>query len=167
MSKKMTPKQAEFLNCILAGDTQVVAYKKVYSTKSSNEQTVKTNASKLFNSDVIQEHYKKHIKELSQKALYTREQAIEDLKLVIDAGKKDLSKNGLKYANILAITKATEQLTTLLFVNEIDNKKLEIEKERLEIAKSKLKKDNDTLQQDNANLLRGLVKNAATNKKTE
>lgn len=167
MSKKLTPKQAEFLNCILAGDTQVVAYKKVYSTKSTNEQTVKTNASKLFNSEVIQEHYKTHIETLSQKALYTREQAIEDLKLVIDAGKKDLLKKGLKFTNVLAITKATEQLSTLLFVNQIDSQKLELEKEKLELAKSKLQKDNNNLQLENANLLREIVKNAATNKKTE
>lgn len=157
MNKKLTQKQAQFLNCILAGDTQIIAYRKVYSTKRSKEQTVKINASKLFNSEIIQSEYNKHLKSLSKKALYTREQAIEDLKLVIEAGKADLEKKGLKYTNVLAITRATEQLSTLLFINEIDDKKLELEKQKLEFAKSKLHKDNDNLQKENAKLLRELV----------
>lgn len=163
IKKKLTPKQAQFLNCILDGDTQINAYKKVYSTKNSSEQTIKINANQLFKHETIQMYYKEALKELTQKSLYTREQAINDLKLVINAGKQDLKEKGLKYTNILAITKSIEQLSSLLFISEVDNKKLELETDKLELAKSKLQKDNNNLQKENASLLRDLVSNARTN----
>lgn len=154
--RNLTVKQSKFLNLILEGKTQFEAYKEVYSSKLKPD-TIKVKASKLFNSEKIQIEYKKALSKAQDKAIYTRVQATEDLKYLIEESKADIHKFGIKQSNVLGLTKGIEQMTAILGLSVIDNKKIEIEKEKLEISKSKLQKDNDNLQKENAQLLRKVI----------
>lgn len=159
--QKLTNKQTLFLNYLLQGNTKLDAYRKAYGNSTGSDASIKVSASRVFNSDNFQEHYLKATKILQEKAMYNRQNAVEDLKLVINAAKEDLKKNGLKFANSTALIKSVEALNNLLMLSKESTEKLEIERDKLEFAKSKVQQDNDTLQKDNANLLRQLIDNAA------
>lgn len=160
--KKLTKKQSEFLRLILEGKNQLEAYRNSYDTKGK-DSSLRVKASKLFNSEKIQEEYQKSIIRLQNKALYTREQAVRDLTFLIDKSKEDIESAGIKQANVLGLCKAIEQVSNILCLSDIETKKLSLEQDKLEFAKSKIKKDNENLEKEKITLLGELISSRKVN----
>lgn len=164
--RKLTPKQQTFLNYLLEGYNKIDAYKKAYPSAKGANRSIQVAASKVYNSEVFQHYYKAATEKARDTAMYHRENAIEDLKLVIDKAKEDIHKNGFKFANSSALIKSVEVLKDLLMLGVENDARLKLDYDKLKLQQSKLKKDNDQLQTENAQLLRDLVRNAV-NKETE
>ncbi len=76
----LTPKQEKFVQGLVAGLSQRKAYINAgYSTKGHTETTIDANASRLFNNSKVLARFNELMSQHKEKALWTREQAINDL----------------------------------------------------------------------------------------
>ena len=103
---KLTPKQQEFVNCILKGMNQSDAYRSSYDCENSTDGTVWANASRLFANSKVAARIDRGRKRLEQQSLHSaaslREHVIKSLyKLSVDA---DTEANQLKALQLLGQT---------------------------------------------------------------
>lgn len=113
--------------------SQREAYRNAFpSSVKWKDATVDSKASDLFNTDEILERYNELQEEFKERALYTREQAVEDLRWMQGNARDDVELNGLNKANASAFLNATKQLTDLCGLNI---QKLEINGVDKEISK--------------------------------
>ena len=81
MANKLTPKQEKFVQGLVAGLSQRQAYKKAYpNARKWNDNSVDSRASNLFKNDKVLTRYNEIMNEHKEKALWTREEAVEALK---------------------------------------------------------------------------------------
>lgn len=127
---KLTLKQEKFVLALVEGKSQRQAYKEAYNTKNMKDETIDSRASKLFKEYKISTRYQELIKELSDKALYTREEAIEDLKWVKERFKESIEERPTQ-GNGTIFVNAVKELCTLNDLypkekEEKDNKENEV-----------------------------------------
>lgn len=129
----LTPKREKFVQNLISGMSQREAYRNAFpSSVKWKDSTVDSKASDLFNTDEILERYNELQAEFTKRALYTREQAVEDLRWMQDNARDDIETNGINKANAPAFLNATKQLTDLCGLNV---QKLEISGVDKEISK--------------------------------
>lgn len=81
MANKLTPKQEKFVQGLVSGLSQRQAYKKAYpNARKWNDNSVDSRASNLFKNDKVLTRYNEIMNEHKEKALWTREEAVEALK---------------------------------------------------------------------------------------
>lgn len=90
MASKLTPKQEKFVQGLVSGLSQRKAYRASYSTQNMKDSTVDEKASRLFKQDKIRARYEALMDEHKAKALWTREEAINDLKWLKEQSKKSI-----------------------------------------------------------------------------
>lgn len=97
----LTPKQEKFIQGVVSGLSQREAYKQAYNTAKMKDETIDKRASELFSKGEIKGRYKELLDEFKDKALYTREEAVNDLLWIKEKAREDISnpKIGLKQAN--------------------------------------------------------------------
>lgn len=98
----LTPKQEKFIQGIVSGKlSQREAYKQAYNTSNMKDETIDVKASKMFNMDKVRTRYEEILNEFKDKALYTREEAVNDLLWIKEQAKEDIINpdKGLKQAN--------------------------------------------------------------------
>ena len=78
-SVALTPKQEKYVQGLVAGLSQRQAYIQAYSTKNMKDTTIDNNAYKLMQNNEISTRYNELMEEHKNKALWTREQAVNDL----------------------------------------------------------------------------------------
>ena len=68
-----------FIQGIVSGLSQREAYKQAYNTSNMKDETIDVRASKLFKEYKVSIRYNELINEHKGKALYTREEMVNDL----------------------------------------------------------------------------------------
>ncbi len=121
----LTTKQEIFVQRLIEGNSQREAYKFAYNCENMKDESIDVEASKLFNSPKIIQRYEELLEEHKQKALYTREEAINDLIWLKEKAREDIEYRGLKQANGGHFLKSVNELCQLegLYPTKEENKK--------------------------------------------
>ena len=109
----LTSKQEKFIQALVAGKSQRQAYKEAYNAANMKDKTIDERASVLFKNDKIKTRYNELLEEHKNKALYTREEAVNDLIWIKEESKKDIFKNGIRQANSTTYINSIKELSTL------------------------------------------------------
>ena len=81
---KLTPKQERFVQGLISGLSQRQSYIEAgYSTAGKTDNYIDTEASKLFKNPKVFQRYQELLDEHKNKALWTREEAVNTLKWLI------------------------------------------------------------------------------------
>ena len=97
-SALLTAKQEKYVQGLVAGLSQRQAYIEAgYSTKGHTETTIDANASRLFNNSKVLARFNELMSQHKEKALWTREQAINDLIWLKEQAKKSIKEQDEGY----------------------------------------------------------------------
>ncbi|HCD19412.1 terminase [Macrococcoides caseolyticum subsp. caseolyticum] len=142
---KLTGKQELFVNGLIEGKSQVQAYIDAgYSVNAKTESSIYEMASKLLKNNKIMTRYNELKSELKDKALWTREESINDLKWIKEQSRKTIEEYGeVKHAPATAYLGAITELNKLgvLYDLEVEKLKLNIEKQKKELANDQSQED--------------------------
>ena len=132
----LTPKQESFVQALIAGKSQREAYKEAYNAANMKDKTIDEKACVLFKTDKVRKRYEELLEEHKQKALYTREEAINDLIWIKEKAREDISnpKIGLRQANGTIYLNSVKELSLLEDLYP-DKKAKDDDKTEKEIAK--------------------------------
>ena len=133
----LTSKQEKFVQELVAGKSQRHAFYVSYNATKMKDKTIDERASVLFKNDKIKTRYNELLEEHKNKALYTREEAVNDLIWIKEKSKKDILKNGIRQANSTTYINSIKELSTLN-----------------DLYPDKKNKENDTKEKDIAKVLR-------------
>jgi phage terminase small subunit len=93
----LTQKQEKYVQGLVAGLSQRQAYIQAYSTKNMKDATIDNNAYKLMQNNEISTRYNELMEEHRNKALWTREQAVNDLIWLKEQAKKSIKEQDEGY----------------------------------------------------------------------
>lgn len=93
----LTQKQEKYVQGLVAGLSQRQSYKQAYSTKNMKDATIDNNAYKLMQNNEISTRYNELMDEHKDKALWTREQAVNDLIWLKEQAKKSIKEQDEGY----------------------------------------------------------------------
>ena len=132
----LTPKQEMFVQALIAGKSQREAYKEAYNAANMKDETIDVRACELLKKSKVKVRYEELIEEHKQKALYTREEAINDLIWIKEKAREDISnpKIGLRQANGTIYLNSVKELSLLEDLYP-DKKAKDDDKTEKEIAK--------------------------------
>ena len=121
----LTIKQEIFVQRLIEGYSQREAYKFAYEADNMKDETIDKRASELFSKGEIKGRYEELLNEHKQKALYTREEAVNDLIWIKEKAREDIEYRGLKQANGGHFLKSVNELCQLegLYPTKEDDKK--------------------------------------------
>lgn len=129
---KLTPKQEMFVQGIVSGLSQRQAYRQAYKADKMNDKTVDNQAYKLFKNPEITTRYRELLKEFSNMALWSREQAFNEYEWLKNKAKQSIEVEGVRQANSGAFLSALEGMNQMAFKDiELEDKKLLAEIEKL------------------------------------
>ena len=132
----LTPKQEKFVHALISGMSYYEAYKEAYNATRMKDATIYNNAYKLMQNNEILTRYNELLEEHKKKALYTRENSINDLIWIKEKAKEDIlnPKKGLRQGNGTIYLNAVKELNLL---NDLypDKKAKEESKNEKDIAK--------------------------------
>lgn len=135
---KLTTKQELFVQNLVAGQSQRQAYRKAYAADKMSDETVDVRASKLLKEYKVSIRYRELLKEFSNMALWSREQAFNEYEWLKNQAKEDIKLQGVRQANSNAFVNALEGMNKMAVVgDELVNEKLQQE---IEVLKSKVTK---------------------------
>ena len=80
----LTPKQEKFAQEVACGKTQADAYRAAYACEKSKPETVQANASRLMADSMVAARVAELRDNLSEKALWTREDSVRTLLSVVN-----------------------------------------------------------------------------------
>ena len=111
----LTQRQEKFVRALIAGKSQRQAYKEAYNATKMKDKTIDERASVLFKNDKIKTRYNELLEEHKKKALYTREEMVNDLIWIKEKAKEDIkdTKKGLRQANGTIFINAIKELGEL------------------------------------------------------
>ncbi len=127
----LTTKQEKYVQGLVAGLSQREAYKQAgYATEGKSDNTIDANASRLFKNSKVLTRYNELIEEHKTKALWTREEAINKLKWLMNKAESSIEIQDEGYVR---------QGTSTAFVNTVQElNKLEglypSEKQEIELS---------------------------------
>ena len=121
----LTIKEEIFVQRRIEGYSQTEAYRFAYDCENMKDKTVTEKASKLMSKDNVRARYEELLNEHKQKALYTREEAVNDLIWIKEKAREDIENRGLKQANGGHFLKSVNELCQLesLYPTKEENKK--------------------------------------------
>ena len=121
----LTTKQEIFVQRLIEGNSQREAYKFAYNAENMKDETIDNKASLLFSKGEIRARYQELLEEHKKKALYTREEAVNDLIWIKEKAREDIEYRGLKQANGGHFLKSVNELCQLegLYPTKEENKK--------------------------------------------
>lgn len=136
---KLTTKQELFVQQLVAGQSQRQAYRKAYpSAKKWKDNVVDNKASELLKNGEVSVRYRELLKQFSNMALWSREQAFNEYEWLKNQAKEDIKLQGVRQANSNAFVNALEGMNKMAVVgDELVNEKLQQE---IEVLKSKVTK---------------------------
>lgn len=139
---RLTAKQEKFVQGLIAGLSQRKAYKEAYSTKNMKDATIDNNAYKLMRKKEISTRYNELMGEHKDKALWTREDAVNTLKWLLDKSMKsieDQDEGYVRQGTSSAIVSAIKELNELELLYPL--KKKQVEKIEADINKDDTTED--------------------------
>ena len=136
---KLTTKQELFVQQPVAGQSQRQAYRQAYpSAKKWKDNVVDNKASELLKNGEVSVRYRELLKQFSNMALWSREQAFNEYEWLKNQAKEDIKLQGVRQANSNAFVNALEGMNKMAVVgDELVNEKLQQE---IEVLKSKVTK---------------------------
>lgn len=135
---KLTTKQELFVQNLVAGQSQRQAYRQAYNAEKMTDKTVDETANKLLKNPKVNARYRELIKQFSNMALWSREQAFNEYEWLKNQAKEDIKLQGVRQANSNAFVNALEGMNKMAVVgDELVNEKLQQE---IEVLKSKVTK---------------------------
>ncbi|WP_298648936.1 terminase small subunit [uncultured Granulicatella sp.] len=135
---KLTTKQELFVQQIIAGQSQRQAYKQAYNAEKMTDVAIDVQASKLLKNPKVALRYRELLKQFSNMALWSREQAFNEYEWLKNQAKEDIKLQGVRQANSNAFVNALEGMNKMAVVgDELVNEKLQQE---IEVLKSKVTK---------------------------
>ena len=125
-----------FVQALIAGKSQREAYKEAYNATNMKDETIDVRACELLKKSKVKVRYEELIEEHKQKALYTREEAINDLIWIKEKAREDINnpKIGLRQANGTIYLNSVKELSLLEDLYP-DKKAKDNDKTEKEIAK--------------------------------
>lgn len=131
---KLTGKQELFVNGLIEGKSQRQAYIDAgYSTDGKTDNYIDKEASLLFKNRKVFERYNELKSELKDKALWTREESINDLKWIKEQSRKTIEEYGeVKHAPATAYLGAITELNKLGVLYDLEVEKLKLQNRKLE-----------------------------------
>lgn len=140
MSGKLTAKQEKFVQGLVEGKSQRQAYIDAgYKTDNASNKTIDEAASRLFKNSKVSARYSELMSKHEEKALWTREMAVESLMWLKGEAIKDIEVNGVRQANSGALTNAIKELNSMEGMYHSDR----IAREKLKLEKEKMTSDNN------------------------
>ena len=111
----LTQRQEKFVRALIAGKSQRQAYKEAYNATKMKDETIDTRACELLKNSKVKARYNELLEEHKNKALYTREEMVNDLIWIKEKAKEDIKnpKKGLKQANGTIFINAIKELGEL------------------------------------------------------
>ena len=111
----LTPKQEKFVQALISGMSQREAYKEAYNAANMKDETIDNKAYLLFSKGEIRARYNELLEEHKKKALYTREEMVNDLIWIKEKAREDINnaKKGLRQANGTIFINAIKELGEL------------------------------------------------------
>ena len=111
----LTSKQEKFIQALVAGKSQRQAYKEAYNAAKMKDETIDTRACELLKNSKVKARYNELLEEHKNKALYTREEMVNDLIWIKEKAKEDIKdpKKGLRQANGTIFINAIKELGEL------------------------------------------------------
>ena len=139
----LTTKQELFVQQLVAGQSQRQAYRKAFpSAEKWKDSTVDVKASELLQNGKVLVRYRELLKQFSNMALWSREQAFNEYEWLKNQAKDDIKMQGVRQANSNAFVNALEGMNKMAVVgDELVNEKLQQE---IEVLKSKVTKMDET-----------------------
>lgn len=135
---KLTTKQELFVQNLVAGQSQRQAYRQAYNAEKMTDKSVDETANKLLKNPKVNARYRELIKQFSNMALWSREQAFNEYEWLKNQAKDDIKMQGVRQANSNAFVNALEGMNKMAAVgDELVNEKLQQE---IEVLKSKVTK---------------------------
>ena len=136
---KLTTKQELFVQHLIAGQSQRQAYRSAYpSAKKWKDNVVDNKASELLKNGEVSVRYRELLKQFSNMALWSREQAFNEYEWLKNQAKEDIKMQGVRQANSNAFVNALEGMNKMAVVgDELVNEKLQRE---IDVLKSKVTK---------------------------
>lgn len=130
---KLTTKQEIFVQQLVAGQSQRQAYRRAYNAEKMTDKTVDEKASKLFKDGKVRARYRALLKQFSNMALWSREQAFNEYEWLKNKAKVSIEKEGVRQANSNAFLASLEGMNNMSFNDlELADKKLKLEIEKLQ-----------------------------------
>lgn len=131
---KLTGKQELFVNGLIEGKSQRQAYIDAgYSTDGKTDNYIDKEASLLFKNRKVFERYNELQAQLKDKALWTREESINDLKWIKEQSRKTIEEYGeVKHAPATAYLGAITELNKLGVLYDLEVEKLKLQNRKLE-----------------------------------
>ena len=131
---KLTAKQEKYVQGLISGLSQREAYKRAYEASKMKDETIDARASRLLKEYKISARYEELINEHKQKALWTREKAVNELLFILEYSREDMKENGLEASNKGAFIDAVKELNKL----EQVYKEAESTRANTELTKAKI-----------------------------
>lgn len=130
---KLTTKQEIFVQQLVAGQSQRQAYRQAYKTDRMSEQSIDVQASKLIKDPKVTLRYRELLKQFSNMALWSREQAFNEYEWLKNKAKASIESEGVRQANSNAFLASLEGMNNMSFNDlELADKKLKLEIEKLQ-----------------------------------
>ena len=145
---KLTPKQELFVQGIISGLSQRQAYRQAYKAEKMSDETVDVRASKLLKEYKVSIRYRELLKEFSNMALWTREQAFNEYEWLKNKARSSIENDGVRQANSNAFLSALDGMNNMAWKDlELTDEKIrqEIELLKLKIEKSQGSKSDTSL----------------------
>ena len=98
---------------LISGLSQREAYRQAYPNTRMKDKTIDEEASKMMNIPKISTRYKELMNEHKDKALWTRENAVNELLFLLEHSKQEIQQNGLDASNKGAFVDAVKELNKL------------------------------------------------------
>ena len=130
---KLTTKQEIFVQQLVAGQSQRQAYRQAYNAEKMTDKTVDEKASKLFKDGKVRARYRALLKQFSNMALWSREQAFNEYEWLKNKAKASIESEGVRQANSNAFLASLEGMNNMSLNDlELADKKLKLEIEKLQ-----------------------------------
>lgn len=130
----LTTKKEIFVQKLIEGCSQRESYKFAYECNNMKDATIDNKACKLFAEDEVRTRYQELLDEHKSKALYSREEAVNDLIWLKEQARESIIDQGLRQANGGHFLNATKELCLLEDLYPVKDKK-DDKKQEEQIAK--------------------------------
>ena len=155
---KLTPKQELFVQGIISGLSQRQAYRQAYKAEKMSDEAVDVKASRIFKEAKVRLRYRELLKEFSNMALWSREQAFNEYEWLKNKARSSIENDGIRQANSTAFLSALDGMNNMAWKDlELTDEKIrqEIELLKLKIEKNQDSKSDTTLMEALLNAVKG------------
>lgn len=155
----LTLKQEKFVQGLLDGLSQRESYRKAYNCETWTDNAIDISASRLFNNAKVALRYSELLSQITDKALYTRTEAIQDALWIKNKAKNEIDSKGLKKVSADTFLGAIDRLVNLNGLDLATTKNLEMQSYKIQELINKLRSSDNDTDNKTATMLEELIKN--------